>query len=82
MAQPKSVLGHTVVSSRSAGELYILETSLVTKSNQIKSNSTLLRIIVYNNISKILIKNTCKHIRVNIIIILVYRNKIVHYQLS
>ena len=29
------------------------------KSNQIKSNSTLLRIIVYNNISKIVIKNTC-----------------------
>ena len=28
-------------------------------SNQIKSNSTLLRIIVYNNISKIVIKNTC-----------------------
>ena len=27
--------------------------------NQIKSNSTLLRIIVYNNISKIVIKNTC-----------------------
>ena len=31
----------------------------ITKSNQIKSNSTLLRIIAYNNISKIVIKNAC-----------------------
>ena len=45
--------------------LHIFVLSISHDPIQIKSNSTLLRIIVYNNISKIVIKNTCKNMCIN-----------------